>query len=267
MRLISEWGGVFTTAARIGFREFSTFYTWRAWVFGWFLRLVAQVIFFGSMGLLVQSPERIRYMVIGNATAIVCIEALAVITSTVRERALGTLALQVAAPADYALTYLGRGIYCLVTGVVSSTAALFVAALVFEIRLPFPGLLLVPFLMLVTGASAYALGIAIGAVVMRFPALQFLALNLAYLSLMTFCGVNVPVDYWPGAVSAVTDFLPLTHGLHALRTVLDSGGRSDVLPSLVREIAVGGFWLLIGILLLKHAVTSERRRGTIELSG
>jgi ABC-2 type transport system permease protein len=267
MRLISEWRGVFTTAARIGFREFSTFYTWRTWVFGWFLRLVAQVIFFGSMGLLVQSPERIRYMVIGNAAAVVCIEALAVITSTVRERALGTLALQVAAPADYSLTCLGRGIHCLIAGIVSSTSVLFVAASVFDIHLPFPGVLFVPVFMLVTGASAYALGIAIGAVVMRFPTLQFLALNLAYLSLMTFCGVNVPVDFWPGAVSAVADVLPLTHGLAALRTALNSGSWTDILPSLGQEIAVGGFWLLVGILLLKRAVTGECRRGTIELSG
>ncbi|MFI9208635.1 ABC transporter permease [Streptomyces sp. NPDC053253] len=266
MRTISEWRGVFTTAARIGFREFSTFYTWRAWVFGWFLRLVAQVIFFGSIGLLIQSPERIRYMVIGNAAAVVCIEALAVITCTVRERALGTLALQVAAPADYALTYLARGIYCLLAGVVSSTCVLFIAGWVFEIHLSFPGLLLVPALMLVTGSSAYALGIAIGAVVMRFPALQFLALNLAYLSLMTFCGVNVPVDYWPSPVSTTAEVLPLTHGLGALRAVLGSGSAADVLPALGWEIAVGGLWLLVGILLLKHAVTSERRRGTIELS-
>ncbi|WP_129286732.1 ABC transporter permease [Streptomyces sp. GZWMJZ-114] len=266
MRLISEWRGVFTTAARIGFREFTTFYTWRAWVFGWFLRLVAQVVFFGSIGLLVQSPERIRYMVIGNAAAVVCIEALAVITSTVRERALGTLALQVASPADYSLTYLGRGIYCLIVGIVSSTSVLFVAAAVFGLHLPFPGLLVTPALMLVTGASAYALGTAIGAVVMRFPAMQFLALNLAYLSLMTFCGVNVPVDYWSGPVSAIAQVLPLTHGLDALRMVLGSGSPADVLSSVGQEIAVGGFWLLVGILLLKQAVTGERRRGTIELS-
>ncbi|MER5750816.1 ABC transporter permease [Streptomyces sp. NPDC002088] len=267
MRLVSAWRGVFTTAARIGFREFSTFYTWRAWVFGWFLRLVAQVVFFGSIGLLVESPERIRYMVIGNAAAVVCIEALAVITCTVRERALGTLALQVAAPADYSITYLGRGIYCLIVGIVSSTSVLFVAAAVFGIHLPFPGLLLVPALMLVTGASAYALGIAIGAVVMRFPALQFLALNLAYLSLMTFCGVNVPVSYWSTPVSTVAQVLPLTHGLDALRLALSSGNTPDVLSSVGQEIVVGAFWLLAGILLLKQAVAGERRRGTIELSG
>ncbi|MFJ7245635.1 ABC transporter permease [Kitasatospora sp. NPDC098652] len=266
MNALTRWGSVVTTASRIGFRELTTFYTWRTWLFGWFLRLIAQVLFFGTIGMLSGSDDRVRYLAVGNAAVVVCIEAMVVITTTVRERGQGTLALQVAAPADFALSYLARGAYCLVVGIVSSTGVFAVAALVFRLSMPFPEVLLVPLFLAVAGCSAYGLGTAVGALVLRRPGLQWLALNTGYMSLMTFCGVNVPVDYWPAPVAAAAQLLPLTHGLQALRDLLAGASAPTVLGGLGCEVLVGLAWTVLGVVLLKQAVAGERRRGTIELS-
>jgi ABC-2 type transport system permease protein len=261
-----KWLLVTTTAARIGFRDVAAIYTWRTWTFGWFLRLVAQVVFFTAIGLMAGSETRVHYMAVGNAAAVSCIEALVVITATVRERNLGTLALQVAAPTSFVLTYIGRGLYCLVIGVFSSTAVFFIVTLLFGIPVSPTTALLVPVFMLLIGLSSYCMGIAVGAIVCRAPAAQWLALNLSYLSTMTFCGVNVPVTYWPTAVQHLAGVLPLTHGLEALRVLLDDGSAHRMLAAVATELLVAAGWLLLGVLLFRWSVAGERRRGTIELS-
>lgn len=253
-------------AARIGFRDLAAIYTWRTWTFGWFLRLVAQVVFFTAIGLMAGSETRVHYMAVGNAAAVSCIEALVVITATVRERNLGTLALQVAAPANFVLTYIGRGLYCLAMGTLSSTAVFFIVTSLFGIQVSLADALLVPLFMLLIGLSSYCMGITVGAIVCRAPATQWLALNLSYLSAMTFCGVNVPVDYWPPVIVRLAGVLPLTHGLEALRALLGDGSAQAVLAAVGRELLVAAGWLLLGVLLFRWSVAAERQRGTIELS-
>ncbi|MGN5380937.1 ABC transporter permease [Streptomyces lasalocidi] len=253
----ARWLSVGITASRIGFREFTAFYTWRTWVFGWFLRLVTQVLFFSAVGYLSDSDERVRYLAVGNATVVVCIESLVVITTTVRERAQGTLALQVAAPADFAVTYLFRGVYCLLIGILSGTAVFIVATVSYSLAVPFPRVLFTPLFLAVIGASAYGLGTFIGSLVLRRPGVQWLVLNMSYISMMTFCGVNVPADYWPGGITLVTGLLPLTHGLFALRGFLDGRPLADVLPSLGAEFLIGAAWLTVGVVALKRAVVQR----------
>jgi hypothetical protein len=47
---------------------------------------------------------------------------------------------------------------------------------------------------------------------------------------MAVAGANVPVDFWPGPVQAVANLLPVTHGLLAVRQLLDGGGEAAAAP-------------------------------------
>ncbi|MET7869453.1 ABC transporter permease [Streptomyces cyaneofuscatus] len=266
MKAALKWFDVLMMSTRIGFRDLAAIYTWRTWTFGWFLRLVAQVVFFTAIGLMAGTEARVQYMAVGNSAAVACIEAMVVITATVRERSLGTLALQVAAPTSFVLTYIARGLYCLVIGTASSTGVFFIVMLIFGFPVSLGTALLVPLFMLLVGASSYCMGIAMGAIVCRAPATQWLALNLSYLSVMTFCGVNVPVGYWPSVIQRIADVLPLTHGLHSLRAFIGGRPAGEVVNGLLLELLVGVGWMAVGVLLLRWAVAGERRRGTIELS-
>lgn len=254
------------TAVRIGFADLRAVYTWRTWLFGWFARLITQVIFFSLFGLLLGSQAYEDYRAVGNSAAIVCIETVAVVVTVVRERAQGTLSLQVLSPAPFALTYVGRGAYTFVVGVCSSTAAFVIAVALFRVPLAMPDSLLAPLVIVVMGAASYCYGLALGAVVMAQPALQWLVINVGYLSVMTFSGVNVATSYWPQPLRTLSELLPMTHGLEALRTLLDGGGYTTVAADAAAELAVGAGWMVLALAILNRAVWLGRRNGTLDLA-
>jgi ABC-2 type transport system permease protein len=255
----------FIAAARVGFRDMAAIYTLRSWTVGWFARLVIQVFFFSLFGLLLGSASYVHYRVIGNSAALMCIGAMPVVICVVRERQTGTLAIQILTPSSFTLAYLGRGICWLIIGIGSSTAAFIIAALVFQLPVAMPQALLTPAVLTAIGLTSYCLGVALGAVVMARPGLQWVATNVGYLSVMTFSGVNVPVSYWPKPIQAIASALPLTHGLEALRLLLAGGSYAAAGEDTAAELAVGACWLVIALLVMKLAVHKGRKNGTLEL--
>jgi ABC-2 type transport system permease protein len=256
----------FVAATRIGFRDMTAVYTLRTWIIGWFGRLVVQVFFFSLFGLLLGSVAELHYRVIGNSAALVCIGAMPVILSVVGERGQGTLAMQVLTPSSFTLTYLGRGICWLIVGIGSSTGVFVIVALAFRLSVAMPQALLTPVILTVIGLTSYCLGLALGAVVMARPSLQWLAVNLGYLSVMTFSGVNVPVTYWPKSIQVFASALPLTHGLKALRLLLAGGSYAAAGTDIAAELLVGACWLAIALFVMTLSVHNGRKNGTLELS-
>jgi ABC-2 type transport system permease protein len=266
MTVVREAVALMRAAAGIGFSDLASIYTLRTWIFGWFLRLVTQVIFFSLFGLLLGSLDLAHYRVIGNSAALICIETMAVVVAVTRERGEGTLALQLLTPSPFLLTYLARGVCNLVVGIGSSTAAFVIAAVLFQVPVAFPQGLLTPLLLAVMGLASYCFGLALGAAVMARPSLQWLAINLGYLSVMTFAGVNVAVGFWPPALQDLATVLPLTHGLEALRVLLAGGPAPAIVLGLAGELAVAAGWLAVTVGLLQFAVARGRRTGALELS-
>lgn len=266
MKTIQSASTCFAGAVRIGFRDMAAFYTLRSWIIGWFSRLVLQVIFFSLFGLLLGSVSEVDYRVIGNSATLVCIGAMPVVLSVVRERGEGTLAMQILAPSSFAWAYLGRGICWLIVGIGSSTAAFIIAALVFNLPVAMPLALLSPIVLAAIGLTSYCLGLALGAVVMARPSLQWLAVNAGYLSVMTFSGANVPVAYWPRPIQIVAAALPLTHGLKAFRLLLAGGSFASAGSDVAAELAVGACWLVIALIVMSIYVHNGRKSGTLDLS-
>jgi ABC-2 type transport system permease protein len=255
-------------AGRIGFSDLASIYTVRTWAFGWFARLVTQVIFYTLFGFLLGSAALAHYRAIGNTAALVSIECMAVVIAVTRERGEGTLVLQLIAPYPYAfaLTYLTRGICNLVVAIGSSTAAFVIAALIFHFSVAFPEVLLTPLFMSVMALASYCYGLALGATVMARPTLQWLIINVGYLSVMAFGGVNVPVSYWPPAIQHVANVLPLTHGLAAFRLLLNGGSAANIAIDLATEFAVAAGWLACALCMLSLAAWNGRRSGALDLS-
>lgn len=250
----------------VAFAELRTVYTWRSWTFGWMLRLLFQVAFFASIGYLIGSEEAVRYLLVGNAVLLVALEATVVIMASISERQSGTLPLLMASPAGYLTVFMGRGLHWIATGVTSASVTLFLLAPVFGVSVsPAAAVATVPIL-LVIGASAYCYGAAIGSVVLRVMESRWFALNVSYMSLMAFAGVNVPVEFWPRAVQVVAQGLPVTHGLQAVRLVLSDGTVDAILVQVALEAVVGLGWLgaaAAGYALLGR---SGRRDGSIEFT-
>jgi ABC-2 type transport system permease protein len=84
-------------------------------------------------------------------------------------------------------------------------------------------------------------------------------------AIMAFCGVSVPLSFWPGWVEAVANILPVTHGLQAVRDLLDGAAASVILENVALEILVGLCWLTVAILVIDRMADAGRRDGSIDL--
>jgi ABC-2 type transport system permease protein len=251
-------------SALVGVAEFRTMYTARTWVSSWLLRMIAQVAFFATIGLLLEDSEQVRFLLIGNAVALICLDATITVMSVAAERWQGTLPLLEASPASPIAVYLGRGLVWLGTGMVTSLVTLTVLPPLFGAPLSVLRVLGCLPVLLVIAVTSYAYAVVLGSLVIRFLHLDWLVLNLGYLLVMTFAGVNVPVSFWPGPVQVFSHMLPVTHGLRGIRLLLGGADAGAVLAQVGYELLVGAGWLAVALLSFNRFVARGRADGSID---
>lgn len=253
-------------AALSGFHDFGATYTIWSWLFGLFARMLAQVAFFTFIGRLLDSPEQVRFLFVGNVVMAAAAGALTATVATSWERGAGTLPLLVASPTSPVLVLMGRSVFFIANGLVLSLGALFLVAPLFDV--PIPGARL-PWLLALLGlvtASTYMAATFLGALVLRATGARRTVANVARLTMMAFCGVSVPRELFPVPVQRVTDFLPLTHGLAAIRELFGAGRPAAVLGSAALEVVVAGGWLVLAVVSFRRLADAGRRDGSIVFS-
>jgi ABC-2 type transport system permease protein len=263
---LESWPRIVGQAARVGFSEYSSIMSLRIWLSGMLLRVVAQVSFFALIGRLLGSQAEVAYLLVGNAVSLAAMFSLVTIATIVWERRQGTLPLVVSSPTFPGLVFVGRSLHWIAEGWVSALAALLVTAFAFRLRLPLAGVLWTLPLLPLISASSYALGCFLAALVLRVMDLRNVVSNLAYYAMVGLCGVIVPVSRLPGPLRPLAEALPLTHGLAAVRAVLDGRSIGAALPEAAVELAVGAAWLLIAFAAFAIFTEGARRNGSIELS-
>jgi ABC-2 type transport system permease protein len=251
----------------IGFADFRSNHTAAEWLGGWALRLVFQVVFFASAGLLVGGDETVRYMAVGNALAVGVIESATSVLALGWERASGRLALMVATPGNHVAALLARQGSAPFQGLLSSTVVFLVVWGLFRLPVPGPSALLLLPVALLTFVSVYCYGLLIGVAVIRRPSAGWAALNVSYLLLMTFCGVNVAPGFWPGPITTVAQVLPVTHGIEAFRGLLAGRPLPWVVAQSALELLVGMGWLAAAVLVVRAKLAADRRAGTLDFGG
>lgn len=239
-------------------------HTWRTWLFGWLARLLTQVVFFAIIGRFVGNVATMRYVIVGNVVVLVCLESMIVVISLMNERAGGTLPLLMLTPTSHVPVYFGRGIHWLASGMVSSLIAWEVLPPLLGAPLPWPAELYAPSMIIVVGLSSYCYGCFLASLAIRRPGLEWILLNLGYLPIMAFCGVNVPLSFWPGWLHAAVHALPVTNGLLAIRTALADGNWLQVTQLLGAEVLVGVCWALLAAVSISRIAVKGRVDGSLE---
>ena len=257
---------VLRQTALAAFTEYAALYTLRTWLIGWLSRLLMQVSFYALIGRLLGSQEKVAFLVIGNAVYLVAMEACFVVLATVSERRSGTLPLMVAAPATHLTVYLGRGVHYLASGLATSTIALIILPPIFGIKLPWPQAVLILPVLLVIGISSYAYGLTLSCFVLAKPSRRWMTMNLSYLTLLAFAGVNIPLTALPPAVEILVQGLPLTHGLLAVRAIINQSSVSVIINQVFLEALVGVCWFVLATYGFSRAVRSGRRHGTLDFT-
>lgn len=257
---------IFCQSVIFGVAEFRALYTWRSWTFGWLLRLITQVAFFALIGRLVGTIEVVQFILVGNIVVIPCLEATAVILSVTGERWFGTLPLLMTTPTSHIPVFLGRGLQWLVTGFASSLITLLVVPPVLGASLPWPTAVWVIPMLLVVGISGYCYSCFLAGLAFRRVGLEWLLVNVGYLAVMAFCGVDVPTSFWPHPIRLIADFFPVTHGLAAARAALAGLPPADVVRQIALELAVGLGWLILAVVSFERIVSRGRLNGSFEFT-
>ncbi|HVE92480.1 MAG TPA: hypothetical protein VNE62_09320, partial [Actinomycetota bacterium] len=127
---------IFRYSAAVALEDFRTMYTLRSWVFEWLTRIVSQVIFFSLMGKLVESQERVEFLLVGNAVMLASMTVMFVVQTTSWERMTGTLPLLIAAPATPLVVFMGRSVEWIPDALATAVAGLVIVAPMFGVSVP-----------------------------------------------------------------------------------------------------------------------------------
>jgi ABC-2 type transport system permease protein len=246
-----------------GAYDYGSIYTWRSWLGGWFLRVLAQVSFFALIGRLLGAEQQTWFLLVGNAVMLAAMEGVWALNMVSWERNAGTLPLLAASPTSPVLVLASRGVYLIADGSLSAIGALFVLGPLFGLPLPWPRVLLVIPLTVLVGASAYCLGTFLGGIVLGYRGVNSLVANVGLVAVMTLCGINVPLAAYPGPVAWIAQCLPVTHGLIAVRDVL-AGNMAAAGAQALAEAGVAVCWLAICLLTFRWFVYRGRRNGSLE---
>ncbi len=244
--------------------ELGAIYSWQSWLFGWVLRVIAQIIFYALIGILLDDPAALQFLLVGNVALLAAANVMLAIPSTQWERYAGTLPLLVAAPSRVMWVFLGRSVEWFADALATSTIAFFVVAPLFGLPLS-PGVLgrVIPLLLVVVVAT-YGLAAFLGALVLRNPDLRNVVSNTTIGIMAIVTGANVPVAFFPMPVQWFAQVFPLTHGLEAIRGVIDGEGLLEMGHDIGWCVVTGTIWMAIAALTFERFAEAGRRDGSIE---
>jgi ABC-2 type transport system permease protein len=172
--------------------------------------------------------------------------------ATLRERVSGTLERLLASPmgkGDFMLGYgLAFGVMAVIQAVIATAFAVYVCGL--DVAGPAELLVVVAVLDAVLGT---ALGLlASGFARTEFQAVQFMPAFV--LPQFLLCGLLVPRDQLPAGLSWISDFLPLSYAVDAMKSVTSS---IDPTAEVAQDAAVIIAWVIVSLVL--GSLTLRRR--------
>jgi ABC-2 type transport system permease protein len=249
-----------------GLTSFRALFNWLSpWIYipSLLVAPIFQILLFAYIGR-ATNLESDQFYVIGNAfqyTAIPCIFAM---SSTIEgERWMQTLSSILVSPARRIPLFLGRALPVLVNGALTCAFSFAVGGLILGISIPAGAYAPLALVILVTAASCTGLGLLIAAV--GFLVRETATLNnIAFGTLLVFCGVNVSLSNLPSWMSTIAQGLPLTHGIEAGRKLADGQSLSQVGGLVLAELGIGAVYAAVGygfIRLLEH---ESRIHATLE---
>jgi len=248
----------------VGARDFAIFWNWKTWLGGWMMRILTNVFVWVLLGRLLGSPEKLHYLMVGfAATAGVGTFSVAAASW---DRLDGTYPLLVVAPSSIAAALFGRMSIWMFGWVASAVLTFVIVTLAFHWMFSASALAFTFVIIVLLCVTTFFLTVAVGAVASLAPRTRNMCNFFVTLVIMAFCGVSVPVSFWPAWLQFFCHVLPVTHGLEAIRLVLSGGGAAtEILRYIGLEVLVGLGWLGLSLLIVDRFAEAGRADGSIEL--
>jgi ABC-2 type transport system permease protein len=223
-----------------------------------------QILFFAALGPYATGLDA-EFFAIGNAVQVSAMSGIYGMTMAIaNERWFGTLHALLATPASRWAIFGGRFIPFIANGLIVSIYGFTISWLFLGVDIA-PGSLGVVALGLVaTVFSCSAIGAVQGGLSMRLRDGLFGANLLVFLFLL-FCGVNIPLEVLPGWMQVVSNFLPFTHGLEAIRAAVAGAGLDEVGGLIAIEFGIGAVYALLAFGLFSYLERSARQNATLDV--
>ncbi|MET0384326.1 MAG: ABC transporter permease [Polyangiales bacterium] len=260
---MSTWD-VVRQAAVVGREDFRGFWSWRSWLSAWMLRIATSAAMWVLLGRMLGAPAQAMFLLVGQAVVAGPTAVGMVIPASTWDRWEGTYPLVVVSPTSLLPVMIGRTAIWIAHGIGTSVATFLLLGLAFGMQLPLSAAPALLGLVTVICVSSYCFMLALGALINRVGALRNVAQNAAMPVLMAVCGVSVPVSFWPPWVQALAACLPITHGLAAVRRVLQPEAATPWLAEVGLELGVGAAWLVVAALTMDWLADAGRVDGSIE---
>jgi ABC-2 type transport system permease protein len=210
--------------------------------------------------------ESDQFYVIGNAlqyAAIPCMFAMGYAIGG--ERYQQTLGPILVSPAPRLPLFLGRAVPVMLNGAFVAAFSLAVGSLLLGIELPASALAPLALVVLVCAVSCTGLGLITGALGLRVRETAVLG-NIIFGLLLIFTGANVPIAELPGWMQAISDVVPLTHGIEAARLLADEASLGSVDHLIGQELLVGAVYGLVGYGFVRFFEWQGRVHATLEVA-
>jgi ABC-2 type transport system permease protein len=251
-----------------GFLSYRALFSWlspRLFVLVLLVPAVTQILFFAYLGRAAGVADDSFY-VIGNAvvaSAVPCLFGMA--QAIADERYTHTLGSLIVSPANRVALFLGRALPTALSGVVVAAFALAAGAVILGVDIPAAALAGLALTILVTAFACTGLGLVNAALCLRWREGALLTNCLLYF-LLLFAGVNIPMELLPDWGVAMSEGLPMKHGVEAARELVAGAGLGDVAGLLGAEALVGAAYTVLGLALLRRFELLARRGATLELT-
>ena len=257
---------VLSVAARVSLLDFFGMFSPRTYLIAWVPRIVTQVAFYVLFAAFAGGPDFVAFALVGNAVQLMNQTATGWVTASVTwEQRAGTLPLLIASPSSPLLVLSGRNFGMGLHGYLTGLIGVLVVAPLLGLELKVLDGVFVAGVLLLIVLSCYGFGLLLGGLALRNRAYRSVIANLVTTLMLSVCGVNFPVSALPAWVQPISYSLPLTHGLMAIRGILNDASAFYIWQQLGLEALVGVVYLLVAQAVFRDLLRRSRRRGTLEL--
>ena len=203
------------------------------------------------------------FAIVGLFVAAVTQTGFGVFSSAIRgEQTMGTLESVMMTPTRLSQILVGSASWSYMWAVIPALFMLLIGWAFFDVTLQ-GNLLVVLFLLILTALNFCAVGVLSASFIMVFKRGDPMGFFVGSLS-MLLGGVFYPVSRLPEWMQVLANFLPITHGLIAVREILLKGASvTSVLPQIGILIIFTVLSVPLSLVVFKKAVRHAQREGTL----
>jgi ABC-2 type transport system permease protein len=228
-------------------------------------RIILQSLFFVFLAKAAGGDTLARFALIGNAIQMAVFMVMLSMEVVIEsEKWNDTFLYLIAAPSSWFPSLLGKSTAYYGDALFAATVSFAVLIPVLHVQIMIVNLLkAIPFILIIL-ISACALGWGFGAFSLPIR-YGYTLCNLFAYAMMIFCGINIPTSALPPAVRFIGNLLPVTHGLQAVRAIIDGASYASVMPLVGKEILIALVYSTIAWLIFGYRLRVTRQRGTYGL--